>query len=154
MLKEVQSICLTLDIVHYRKYSTPITTFNFHLGSSRLNIVKTYKYFGVYLDEYIDLKLAINVSIINKSYKLGGLGHYTYTKMFMSGVAPILDYSSAMRIFLGVHKHALNLAVSGDMGLTTGKASHHIEMIRLWSRLLKMPEPDYRTQFFYWINLS
>ena len=50
----------------------------------------------------------------------------------MSGVAPILDYSSAvwgypeipkldtiqyraMRICLGVHKHAPNLAVSGDM---------------------------------------
>ena len=95
----------------------------------------------MYLDEHIDLKLAINVSIINKSYKLGGLGHYTYTKMFMSGVAPILDYSSAMRIFLGVHKHAPNLAVSGDIGLTTGKARHHIEMIRLWNRLLKMPEP-------------
>ena len=41
-----------------------------------------------------------------------------------------------MRIFLGVHKHALNyLAVS-----TTGRARRHTEMIRLWNRLIKMPE--------------
>ena len=32
-------------------------------------------------------------SIINKYYKLGGLGYYIYTKMFMSGIAPILDYN-------------------------------------------------------------
>ena len=67
--------------------------------------------------------------------------------MFMSGVAPILDYSSvvwgypeipkidtvqyrAMRIFLGVHKHAPNLAVAGDMGWTTGRVR------RLWNRLI------------------
>ena len=42
--------------------------------------------------------------------------------MFMPGVAPILvqpsggtlNYPKSMRIFLGVHKHAPNLAVSGD----------------------------------------
>ena len=137
------------QVVHYRKNNTPATTFNFHIGSSSIKIVKAYQYLGVYLDEFIDFKLAVE--------KLGELGYYTYTKMFMSGVAPILDYSSAvwgypeipkidtvqyraMRIFLGVHKHAPNLAVAGDMGWTTGRVRRHIEIIRLWNRLIEMPE--------------
>ena len=122
------------QVVHYRKNNTPATPFNFHIGSSSIKIVRAYKYLGVYLDEFIDFKLAVETlpksasralgSILNKYYKLGGLGYYTYTKMFMSGVAPILDYSSAvwgypeipkidtvqyraMRIFLGVHKRRI-----------------------------------------------
>ena len=87
--------------------------------------------------------------------------------MFMSGVAPILDYSSAvwgypeiakidtvqyraMRIFLGVHKHAPNLAVAGDMGWTTGRVRRHIEMIRLWNSLIKMPETRLTHKIFLW----
>ena len=165
------------QVVHYRKNNTPATTFNFLIGSSSIKIVKAYKYLGVYLDEFIDFKLAVETlskaasralgSILNKYYKLGGLGYYTYTKMFMSGVAPILDYSSAvwgypeipkidtvqyraMRIFLGVHKHAPNLTVAGDMGWTTGRVRCHIEMIRLWNRLIKMPETRLTHKIFLW----
>ena len=53
-------------------------------------------------------------------------------------------------IFLGVHKHAPNLAVSGDMGWTTRRARRHIEMIRLWNRLIKMPETRLTHHFFLW----
>ena len=50
------------QVVHYRKNKTPATTFNFHIGSSSINIVKAYKNLGVYLDEYIDFKLAKSAS--------------------------------------------------------------------------------------------
>ena len=145
------------------------------MGSSSIKIVKAYKYLGVYLDELIDFKLAVETlsksanralgSILNKYYKLGGLGYYTHTKMFMSGVTPILDYSSAvwgypgipkidtvqyraLRIFLGVHKHAPNLAVAGDMGWTSGRVRPNIEMIRLWNRLIKMHKTRLTHNFF------
>ena len=72
------------QVVHYRKNNTPATTFNFLIGSSSIKIVKAYKYLGVYLDEFIDFKLAVETlskaasralgSILNKYYKLGGLG--------------------------------------------------------------------------------
>ena len=166
------------QVVHYRKNSTPATTYNFYLGrSSSLNTVKAYKYLDVYLDEFIDFILAVETlaksasrapgSIINKYCKLGGLGYYTYTKMFMSGVASILYYNSsvwgyseipkmdtiqyrAMRIFLSVHKHAPNLAVSGDMGWTTGRVRRHIEIIRLWNRLIQMPETRLKHTICLW----
>ena len=50
------------SVVHYRKNNTPATTFNFHIGSSSIIIVKAYKYLGVYLDEFIDFKLAVEIS--------------------------------------------------------------------------------------------
>ena len=94
------------QVIHYRINSIPVPAFSFHLGSSRLNIVKAYKYLGVYLDERFDFKLAVETvaksasralgSIINTYYKFGRFGYYTYTKMFMSGVPPILGYSSAV----------------------------------------------------------
>ena len=176
---ENEDKCKKSQVVHYRKNNTPAATFNFHIGSSSIKIVKAYKYLGVYLDEFIDFKLAVETksksksasralgSILNKYYKLAGLGYYTYTKMFMSGVAPILDYSlavwgypeipkidtvqyRAMRIFLGVHKHGPNLAVAGDMGWTTGRVRRHIEIIRLWNRLIKMPETRLTHKIFLW----
>ena len=55
-----------------------------------------------------------------------------------------------MRIFLGIHKHAPNLAVAGDMGWTTGRVRRHIEMIRLWNRLIKMPETLLTHKIFLW----
>ena len=62
-----------------------------------------------------------------------GLGFKTYTKMYNSGTTPILDYCSgfwgfskfykidtvqnrAIRLFLGVHRFALNDALNRDMG--------------------------------------
>ena len=72
-------------------------------------------------------------SMYNK-YKINrGFGYSTYTKLYESGVVPILDYCSsvwgynvldkidtiqnrAIRLFLGVHRFAANKAINADMG--------------------------------------
>ena len=91
---------------------------------------------------------------MNKSTEYG---ISTYTKLFDSCVAPVLDYSSgvwgfskyncleaiqnrAIRIYLGVHKFAPILALQGDMGWMSTENRQYLSMLRFWNRLLKLPD--------------
>ena len=70
--------------------------------------------------------------MISKFKELKNVGYNTYTKLYNSGVAPILEYPCAvwpwgkanevdiiqnrtMRYFRGVHKYARNAGSIGDM---------------------------------------
>ena len=113
-----------------------------YLGDTQLDIVSQYKYLGVILNEFLDYSVTAKFladsgnralgALINKYKHLNGLGYYSYTKLFQSGVCPILDYGSeiwgfgdyssidsiqnkAMQIFLGVHKFAPLPALTVDM---------------------------------------
>ncbi len=94
-------------------------------------------------------------SVINKYKSINGLGYYTYTRLFQSGVCPILDYGSeiwgyksfnkidaiqnkAIRIYLGVHRFAPTSAVSSDMGWTHSSVRHKVSMIRFWNRIVSL----------------
>jgi hypothetical protein len=85
------------------------------------------------------------------------VGFKTYSKLFHSGVTPILDYCSgiwgfnsfksiddvqnrAIRYFMGVHRFCPLPAIEGDMGWQTSLVRRHIEIIRLWNRILDMPD--------------
>ena len=74
-------------------------------------------------------------AIISKVKRINGVGYSTYTTMYNSGVASILDYCAGIwgagvhtkidsvqnhtiRFFLGVHNFAPNAAIQGDMGWT------------------------------------
>ena len=46
----------------------------------------------------------------------------------------------AMKIFLGVHRFAANLAVLGDMGWLPTEIRKKICMIRFWNRLIKLED--------------
>ncbi|KAH3778441.1 hypothetical protein DPMN_179899 [Dreissena polymorpha] len=46
----------------------------------------------------------------------------------------------AIRAFHGVPKHAPNSLINGEVGLQTTFKRHHIGMLRLWDRLVKMPD--------------
>ncbi len=92
------------NIVHFRKPSQPRSSFKFVLGNTELNIVGQYKYLGIILNEFLDYDVTAQVlsdaanrafgSVINKYKSINGLGYYTYTILFQSGVYPILDYSN------------------------------------------------------------
>ncbi len=94
-------------------------------------------------------------SVINKYKSINGLGYYTYTRLFQSGVCPHLDYCSkvwgytkfpqidaiqnkAIRICLGVHKFVSIDAINGDMGWTTSCERRKINMVRFWNRLMSL----------------
>ncbi len=76
--------------------------------------------------------------MINKFRALSDMGHSTYSKLYDSLVAPIIDYGSAIwgyksynnldkvqnratRYFTGVHKFAPTLGHVGDMGWVSNR---------------------------------
>ncbi len=54
----------------------------------------------------------------------------------------------AIRYFLGVHTKAPLLALEGDMGWTSSKTHHHINMIRLWNKFINMDESRINKRVF------
>ncbi len=91
-------------------------------------------------------------SVINKYKSINVLGYYLYTRLFQSGVCPILDYcsevwdyktfphinaiqNSAIRIILGVHKFD---AINGDMGWTTSCERCKSNMVRFSNRWMSL----------------
>ncbi len=165
------------QVVHYRNRGTPCTDYVFRMGNINLDLVKQYKYLGVTLNEFLDYDVIAKVladsgnralgAIINKYKSLSGLGYHTYTKMYHSGVTPILDYSceiwghkdfsiinsvqhKAMRVFLGLHRFAPIPAMNGDMCWTSSNVRRKIAICRYWNRLLNMDNSRLSKIVFLW----
>lgn len=81
----------------------------------------------------------------------------TFTKLFESTVAPILDYGTevlgyvdlpkidavqfkTMKAYLGVKKHTPHPMIEGDMGWAPGKIRRMVNRTRFWNRVMKMDE--------------
>ncbi len=105
--------------------------------------------------------------IIAKFRSLKDMGVETYSKLYHNCVTPVMDYCAgvwgfyknpkaeavhnrAMRYYLGVHKFAPNLAVSGDMGWDPCKVRWGIEMLRFWNRLVRMSDDRLVKRVFNW----
>ncbi len=133
------------QVVHYRNVPKSQTDFTFklHADGPILEKVDSYKYLGVYLDEYLTFTKVTSIlgtaggralgAMINKYKSLDALNYDTYTTLYDSLVAPVTDYGSAIwgfksydcldkvqnratRFFMGVHRYAPNLGHVGDMG--------------------------------------
>ena len=138
------------QVVHYRNAPKIRTSFIFKLHESgpTLQIVDSYKYLGVYLDEFLTFSHTTEIlataggralgSMINKFRSLSDMGHSTYSKLYDSLVAPVTDYGSAIwgykrykqldkvqnratRFFTGVHKFAPIVGHVGDMGWVSNR---------------------------------
>ena len=165
------------EIVHFRKKSAGKTQYQFKYGNSILNVNSKYRYLGLVLDEYLNFNTTSDVLAEAGGRALGGIkckvkyikdcGYSTYMKLYDTGVIPILNYAAgiwgygnyaqhdyvqrrALRYFLGVHRFAPNHAIEGDMGVYPTKISRHIEMIRLWNRLVTMNPNRLTTRIFEW----
>ena len=163
--------------MHFRKKSKQRTTFSYTLGASTLSIVDTYKYLGIVLNEYLDYTVTADVlansagralgAVINKFKCLKNMGYMTFTSLFGNCVSPILEYGSsswgyksfskiesvlhrAMRFYLGVHRFAPILGVIGDIGWSSARVGQHINMVRLWNRLIEMDENRITKRIFMW----
>ncbi len=80
-------------IIHH----VPKTDYSFKLGDINLSKLEEYEYLGIVINECNDYNVTANRalgSVINKYKSINGLGYYTYTRLFQSGVCPILDYCS------------------------------------------------------------
>ncbi len=122
-----------------------------------LPVVNQYKYLSVILNEFVNFNVTADIlsgaanralgAIIGNYKHINGLGYYTYTKLYNSGVCQILDYCSevwgfkqfkqieaiqhkAIRIFLGVHRYAPLPAIEGDMGWSSCDNRRKVAMFR------------------------
>ncbi len=140
----------------------------FKYGECELEIVDKYKYLGIAFNEHLEYSMVAMILVANSAgrvqgaiynkYRLNkGFGYNMYTKLYHSGVVPILDYCSsvcgycnldkidtvqnrALRLFLGVHKFAPNLSINADMGWIPSKIHRHTEILRMWNSLVKMED--------------
>jgi hypothetical protein len=165
------------EVVHFRKRGTERTDFAFKVDDNSLDVVDSYKYLGIILDEHLSFNNAVDslgtgggraLGAINSKFKfLKNMGFQTYNKLFVNCVLPILSYGSgvwgltnftaiqgvqnrAMRFFLGTHKFTPTLGLCGDMGWYPINIYHKIEMVRLWNRLIKMPNNRLTKRVFNW----
>ena len=164
-------------VVHFRSTTKARSTFPFMLNDNLIECVDKYKYLGIILDEHLLFNVTASVlansgnralaSIYTKFNKLKGLGFKTYSKLYHTGVAPILDYCSgiwgfqkfgyldsiqnkAIRFFLGLHRFAPNLAINGDIGWASCSLRRWIEMIRYWNRIVDMDDDRLTKKVFLW----
>jgi hypothetical protein len=186
MLDKVKNWCskwrMTVNInkskiMHCRPKTQIKSNVIFKYGDKQLEYVEKYKYLGVIIDYCINYEVTASVLSNSASRALGnlfskfkenkGMGYETFTKLYNSGVVPILDYSvavwgfknykraetvqnRAIRFYLGVHRFASNLAVNGDMGWLTCEIRQKIEMLRFWNRLVNVTEERLVKKVFNW----
>ena len=154
-------------IIHFRKKNVDCSDIKLMLGENELQYVSHYKYLGVYFDEFLDFnyhgnQIAESASgalgaIIAKYKSLGEMGFETYKKCFDTSITPILDYGAeiwgyckapmidavqnkAIRVYLGVHRFAPNLAINGDVGWIPASIRRKICLVRYWNRVISMQE--------------
>jgi len=154
------------NVVHFRKQSQPLTTHKFTIGNDEVKTTSQYKYLGCMLSDTLDFNATANTlaesagralgSVLNKARSTNGLTFKSYEHLYKSCVLPVMEYSAgvwgyktyqkcetiqnrAIRAFLGVHKHASNVAIQGDVGWFPTKLGRHLAMVRLWNRLINMP---------------
>ena len=153
------------QVMHVRKHQTRRTNYAFHLGDSLLHVTKSYRYLGLDINEFVNFSHCASVlhdagsralgALVSKHYTSKGLDFKVYEKIYNSTVVPVMDYSAgvwgyktfdshdklhhkALRTFLGVGKQTPLVALDGAVAWKSPKLRRHVDMIRLWCRLVKM----------------
>ena len=165
------------NIIHFRKARARKTNFIFVLDEAIIKIIDKYRYLGLIFNEFLNFKITAEVladaggralgAIYNKYKTNKGFGYETYTKLYNSGVIPVLDYGAcvwgfkdfdnmnyvqnrAIRLFLGVHKFSSNLVINGDMGWIPSKIRRYVCIARYWNRIIRMDDSRLTKKVFLW----
>lgn len=152
-------------IMHMRPSRWRITEYQFKFGEKTLELVESYKYLGIYVDEHLNYKFTATMLAEAGSRALGALRHKihhlkgillgTYTTLFNSGVTPILDYCAgvwgvgnfkciedvqlkAARYYLGVHRFCPLTAIEGEIGWVRCATRRKLDVIKLWNKILTL----------------
>ena len=94
------------NVVHFRPKNQKAAEHTFKLGEDSINVTDKYRYLGCFLTEFMNVNtIADNLAdagsrslgkLIAKFYSNKGLGYKTYTKLYDTCVAPVMDYCSAI----------------------------------------------------------
>ena len=142
-----------------------------------MQIVESYKYFGVTFDEFLNFQLNSSTlagaacralgAIRSKLKNLKEIGYNSYNTLFNTGVLTISEYSAgvwgtkiypkseqvqykAARYFLGVHRFAPIESLLGDMGWMATRTNHKLHILKLWNRLCILPQNRLTNHVFNW----
>ena len=154
-------------VMHFRIKGTEKTEFPFNINHVGLEIVESYKYLGILLEEHLDFTRTAELlacaagralgTIINKVKSIKDVGYNTFTTMVENCVVPILLYGSgswglknykccedvllrASRFYMGVHRLTPIPGIQGDMGWLDCQSRWAIEIIRLYNRFISMDQ--------------
>ena len=164
-------------VMHCRKSSVAATNNIFKLGEQNIKFCKTYRYLGFEVSETVDFVDGVKTlheagsralgAIISKHYSSKGLSFPVFEKLYFNTVVPVTDYASevwgyktydfadkiqfrAIRTQLGVGKRAPLPYLSGETGWLDTKLRRQLNMIRLWLRVINMPENRIPKKIFSW----
>ncbi len=168
-------------VMHFRNKNTERSEFPFNINHAGLEIVSSYKYLGVVLEEHLDYTKTAEIlsaaagralgAVINRVKFNKDLGYRTYTTLVNSCVVPILLYGSgswgqkyykccddvllrASRFYMGVHRLAAIPGIQGDMGWMGCKDRWSIEIIRQYNRFIDMDQTRLNRAVFLYDKAS
>ena len=154
-------------IIHFRPKFMSKTDFKFKYGETNIELVTSYRYLGVTLNEHLNKQtpgdiLANGASralgkLLSKYYLNRGLGLKTYKKVYDTCICPVMDYCAgiwghapndkldkihmrAIRCFLGVNRYATKVGYEGELGWVPPLIRRQLEMLRLWNHLVGLNE--------------
>ena len=158
-------------IVHFRKKNVPETNINFSLNDMIVEKVSGYRYLGIFLTSQLDISDTVEIlakagsralgQLIRKTKSTYDLGFGSFTKLYETTVAPVLDYAvgawismgcynvckkidqiqnSAPRFFCGVPRTAPVAGFTGDSGWTPRVVRRDLEVLHMYNQIVKMEE--------------
>ena len=165
------------QIVHFRPGKRECSKVIFKCGDLTLKYTQSYKYLGLWFDEHLDFKTAVNQlaksagralsALFTKFCDAGGMAYEVFTALYDSLIQPILTYGAgiwglyehkclntiqnrACRFFLGATCKTSNIATRGDMGWTSCVTKQRLEVFKLWRRVGLMHESRLPNKIHKW----
>ena len=165
-------------ILHVRPKKCAKTKYKFMTKYGEIKIVESCKYLGVIFDEFLTFaehcdkvytaaSRALS-SVISKSKNIKGLGFKSFNSLFDTNVRSIIRYAAGawgcgkfpklenivlrgLRYHLGVGRFTPIPGIVGDCDLFHIRNSINEEFVRLWNRMLDMPNNRINKQIFNFV---
>ena len=154
-------------VMHFRKPRKTRTDRMFAIGEEKLEIVDSYKYLGIHLDETVSEKVIVEPLVQAGSWALSvligktrtnyDLGYKSFTTLYHMTVIPIMEYfvgawsvglmndrtvdqvqERTSRFYGGLPRFTPLIAIAGISGWTPGVVRKGIETLRFYNHLIEL----------------
>ena len=166
---------LKTEILHVRKSSITCSKFQFKFGKREINYCQSYKYLGLYIDQFLNFETMSNMlyepakralnAVMCKMFKNKGFPHSIYKMLYDSCVTSIKDYghevigfheysgssnihTRALRLYLGVGNSANKCGLRSEMSWPEPRSRTQVRMIRFFLRMKSMSDDRLTKKIF------
>ena len=177
MLDKVDEWCKNLrvsinvdktKVMHFHQKRCKITDHIFTIGGSSLELVNKYKYLGIVVSEHCDEAVTTTqlanagsrslAQLIMKTKSNYDLGYHSFTKLFTTTTAAIMDYAvgawwtgtccrkmdqvqeRAIRYYCGLPRNATIAGYLSDSGWIPGAVRRDVECLHFYNQLIRMDD--------------